>query len=392
VKAKTRDLEESLAQQAATAEVLKVISRSAFDLRAVLDALLASAVQLSGVRGGAIILREGEGFRVCSGRDPDTRREPGRLIPVSRGSITGRVALSGQVEQIADVRLDRDFDLRNDRSFARLGVPLVRNGQVEGVIVLVRDEPGPFSSQVIELVKTFADQAVIAIENTSLFNEVQARTRDLSEALQQQTATADVLKVISRSAFDLQAVLDTLAASAVSLCGARSGVIFLKSGDALELKAATAESLEPELFRRLRDASRAAGRGSAGSRVLLTGEVRNIPDIQADPDFDPGLRSVMINRALLGVPLKRGEELVGAFVLARAEPGAFSQRQIEIVQTFADQAVIAIENARLFGEVRARTEELAVSLQNLRNAQDRLIQSEKLASLGQLTAGIAHEI
>jgi GAF domain-containing protein len=393
VQARTRDLQESLARQTATADVLKVISRSAFDVQAVLDALLASAVQLSGVRGGAIALREGEGLRVRAefGRDPGYRREMlGRPISVSRGSVSGRVVLSGDVEQIPDVRLDKDFDLPTDGSFARLGVPLVRNRQVEGVIVLVRDEPGPFSSQIVELVKTFADQAVIAIENTSLFNEVQARTRDLSEALQQQTATADVLKVISRSAFDLQAVLNTLVRSAMELTDANVGVIYLQESDAFHLKAHF--GMSAEFVRYLEQNPQRPGRGSGGARVLLTGEVQNIADAQADEDYDPVLKATAPSRGLLGVPLMRNQNIVGAIVLSRTRVGVFTQRQIEMVQTFADQAVIAIENARLFGEVQARTQELAASLDDLRKAQDRLIQSEKLASLGQLTAGIAHEI
>jgi GAF domain-containing protein len=394
VQAKTRDLQESLAQQTATADVLKVISRSAFDLQAVLDALLASAVQLSGVRGGAIALREGEAMRVRaqSGRDPAYRREMlGRLIPISRGSIAGRVVLSGEIEQIGDVRLDRNFELPTDGSFARLGVPLVRKGQVEGVIVLVRDEPGPFSSQTIELVKTFADQAVIAIENSSLFNEVQARTRDLSEALQQQTATADVLKVISRSAFDLQAVLTTLAESAQVLCSASFATLSLRDGDAMRLRAES--GCTPEIVDFMRAHPIRAGRETFTGRVMLSGEPVHVPDVLTDREYDFGEGPRVGNyRALLAVPLLREGRVEGVFALARPEPIPFTGRQVEMVRAFADQAVIAIENARLFGEVQARTRELSASLDDLRKAQDRLIQSEKLASLGQLTAGIAHEI
>ena len=216
VDARTRDLDESLQQQTATADVLKVISRSAFDLQPVLDTLIASAVELSGANRGAIYLRDGEVFRwlAASGADSDYveymrshPRAPGR------GTVVGRVALSGGVECIADMLEDKEIELPASvlaRGRGVLGVPLLRDGKVEGAIVLTRYAPGLYSQRQIDLVQTFADQAVIAIENVRLFDEVQARTRDLSEALQLQTATSEVLKVISRSAFDLQAVFDTL--------------------------------------------------------------------------------------------------------------------------------------------------------------------------------------
>jgi hypothetical protein len=168
---------------------------------------------------------------------------------------------------------------------------------------------------------------------------VQAKTRDPEEALQQQTAIADVLKVISRSAFDLQTVLDTLTASTVSLCGASTGVIYLQSGDRFQIKAIANEASDTEVFRRLRETPQRPGRGSAGARVLLTGDVHNIADVQLDPDYDPALRRVIVARALLGVPLKRNDGVMVLFVLARPEPCAYTPRQIEVVETFADQAV-----------------------------------------------------
>ncbi len=223
VEARTKDLNEALQQQTATADVLKVISRSAFDLQPVLDTLIASAVELSGANRGAIYLRDGEVFRwlAASGADSDyveyMRSHP---RAVGRSSVVGRVALSGGVECIADMLEDKEFELPASvlaRGRGVLGVPLLRDGKVEGAIVLSRYAPGLYSQRQIDLVQTFADQAVIALENVRLFDEVQARTRDLEEALAQQTATAEVLKVISRSAFDLQAVFDTLIASAVEL-------------------------------------------------------------------------------------------------------------------------------------------------------------------------------
>ena len=262
-----------------------------------------------------------------------------------------------------------------------------------GVFVLGRPTPGPFTQRQIALVKTFADQAVIAIENVRLFDEVQARTRDLSEALQLQTATADVLKVISRSAFDLQAVFDTLISSAVELCGAYQRHHLRSRRRRLSLPRQRRRRRQRGAQQISRGASGDAGAGSMAGRVLAVGQGGS----HSRPSRGPGFRRAdgcpgHAARALLGVPLLGKGGVEGALVLTRKEPGHFTDRQIEIVQTFADQAVIAIENVRLFDEVQARTKELAASLDDLRRAQDRLIQSEKLASLGQLTAGIAHEI
>jgi GAF domain-containing protein len=397
VQAKTRDLEESLQQQTATADVLKVISRSAFDLQAVFDALISSAVNLIGSQHGTIYVREGDSVRIRAhcGVAPEFVDFLVENPPVpGMGSASGRVMLTGKVVVIPDILEDKDYTLpanELNRTRAMLGAPLLRNDRVEGVLVIARTEPGPFSSRQVELVETFADQAVIAIENARLFDEVQAKTRDLEESLQQQTATADVLKVISRSAFDLQAVLTTLSESARELCGASFVTLFMRDGDEMRLRAESGCTREIVQF--LRAHPIRAGRETFTGRVMLSGEAVHLPDVLADPEYDFGdAPRIGDYRALLGVPLLRDGQVEGVFALARPEPRPFSARQIEMVRAFADQAVIAIENARLFDEVQARTRELAASLDDLRKAQDRLIQSEKLASLGQLTAGIAHEI
>jgi two-component system, NtrC family, sensor kinase len=400
VQARTKDLQEALQQQIATADVLKVISRSAFDLDAVFDALLASAVSLVGSRGGTICVRDGDVFRyraVAEGRDSAMWRYLSEHPATpGRASVAGRVLLSGKPETIRDTLLDSDLKapvhaLTGSRSV--IGVPLLRDDRVEGALMVLRAEAGPFTSRQIELLETFADQAVIAIENVGLFDEVQARTRDLTEALQLQTATSEVLKVISRSAFDLQAVFDTLTASAVELCGAFSGSICVRDGDVYRYRGNAGPGLSVAMSQYLAEHPATPGRGSIVGRVLLFGKVEEIPDVLEDADYVVPLGAHgQVSRALLGVPLLGKDGIEGALVLTRKEPGHFTPRQIEIVQTFADQAVIAIENVRLFDEVQARTKELAASLDDLRRAQDRLIQSEKLASLGQLTAGIAHEI
>ena len=401
VQARTRDLSEALMQQTATADVLKAISRSAFDLDTVLETLIATALRLCDATYGEIFRRHGDFYRYAASRmdvDPAyLHHERAAEIAPGRGTLVGRVALENRAVEIVDAWTDPEYaekeEARVGNVRAMLGVPLMRDGEIIGAFALGRAEPVSFSQRQVDLVSTFADQAVIAIENVRLFDEVQAKTRDLEESLQQQTATADVLKVISRSAFDLQAVFDTLVASAVQLSGSHSGAICVRDGEIFRYRSSSGPGASSELHHYLVENPANPGRGSIVGRAVLSRQIEQIPDIREDSEY-----SVPINthgnpaRALVGVPLLGKDGVEGAIVLTRLEPGAFPKRQIEILQTFADQAVIAIENARLFDEVQTRTQELAASLDDLRKAQDRLIQSEKLASLGQLTAGIAHEI
>jgi two-component system, NtrC family, sensor kinase len=398
VQARTKDLQESLQQQTATAEVLRVISRSAFDVQTILDTLVESAARLCEAEMAFILRREGEQYRAAAtfGFAPEfwafMQSHP---ITPGRGSISGRVALERQVIQIEDVAVDPEYTLRQATSLARqhttLGVPLLREKELIGVIVLARQRVQIFTEKQIALVATFADQAVIAIENARLFDEVQARTRDLTESLQQQTATADVLKVISRSAFDLPTVLQALVESVTRLVAADEAIITRRRDGAFYR--AESVGFSDEFLKFVRTVPVVPERGSAVGRALLDGVVVHIPDVEADPEytFDSAQRLGDF-RSLLAVPMLREGAPVGVILLTRKEPLAFTAKQIELSTTFADQAAIAIENVRLFDEVQARTEELAASLDNLRTAQDRLVQTEKLASLGQLTAGIAHEI
>jgi GAF domain-containing protein len=407
VQAKTVELTESLEQQTATADVLKVISRSVFDLQTVLDTLVESAYKLCGARLGLLYLKSGEAFECRAvaglGSAEASQQFKGRPIRPGRGTAAERVILTGEVQCVENLLDDPEVDpavkdmIRNAGANAAIGgarstlaVPMTRDNAVVGVLVVVREETGPFPARQVEILQTFADQAVIAIENVRLFDEVQAKTADLSESLQQQTATADVLKVISRSTFDLQTVLEALIKSAVDLCGANRGSIFLREGDVFPLRAAS--SATPEFLQYWAANPARAGRGSATSRVIASGKVEIIPDVLADPEMQMSAGSLVRIRGTLGVPMLRDDKVEGVLVLTRPEPGPFSKSQIDLVQTFADQAVIAVENVRLFDEAQARTRELSKSLEDLRAAQDRLIQTEKLASLGQLTAGIAHEI
>jgi two-component system, NtrC family, sensor kinase len=391
VQAKTRDLTESLQQQTATADVLKVISRSAFDLESVLNTLVQSAVTLSGARSGTIFQKRGDLYHLTAqyGYTPEMLAY-GRASPIAPGigSNVGRTAMAGDVVQIPDVLADPDYASHGYQRIgnfrAMLGIPLKRDGEVEGVFSLAKPDPGPFGQRQVELVHTFADQAVIAIENARLLSE-------LRQSLQQQTATAEVLKVISRSTFDLPAVLHALVETATRLCNADKGTI-TRQKDGVFYRAESVGFSE-EFMDYVRGAPVAVDRHSATGRALLEGVVVHIPDVEADQDysFTEGQRLGNF-RSLLGIPMLREGVPIGAITLTRTEPRAFTQKQIELAITFADQAAIAIENVRLFDEVQARTRELAKSLDDLRTAQDRLIQTEKLASLGQLTAGIAHEI
>jgi len=394
-----RRLDESIAQQAATANVLRVISRSTFDLESVVNTLAVFARELCEADGCSLFLRDGD-VLICRGvaaieeSYANFMRE--NPVQINSESHMGRAVLNGSIANIGDFENDPNTRLRKfQRAMgfkAFLAVPLMREGLGVGVFILTRLQAGAFTQRQIDLIQTFADQALIAIENARLFDEVQTKTRDLSEALRQQTATAEVLKAISRSAFDLESVLTTLTESAKLLCGAASGIIFRREGN-LYRYAASHMDVDPLYRAHEQQVKIHADRGTLIGRVALIKGAVQIADAWTDPEYEEKDEARLGNvRAMLGVPLMLSGETIGAFALARREPMPFSQREVELVTTFADQAVIAIENARLFDEVQQRTRELSLSLEELRTAQDRLVQTEKLASLGQLTAGIAHEI
>jgi signal transduction histidine kinase len=251
----------------------------------------------------------------------------------------------------------RDIAVRlNQRTV--LGLPLLREGQAMGCLFLRRTEVLPFSDKQIALLQTFAAQAVIAIENTRLFNELRQRTDDLSESLQQQTATADVLKVISRSTFDLQTVLRTLVESAAQLCDADSATI-ARQKDGVFYRA-EAYGFSPEFMELVKDVPVVPERGSITARALLEGKVIHVADVLADPDYTfTEAQKLGDFRTILGVPMLREGVPIGVLALTRSEVRPFSERQIELVTTFADQAAIAIENVRLFDEIQDKSRQLA---------------------------------
>ncbi len=359
------ELRESLEQQTATADVLKVISRSTFELQPVLDTLVESAMRLCQAEQTVIFLREGNVYRIAAHHGlPPESEEYTKQHPISPGreTISGRVALESRVVHIPDVLADPEYTygaqpLSGFR--ALLGVPLLREGSCVGVMAMNRTTPQPFTDKQIELVTTFADQAVIAIENVRLFEEVQARSRELAEALEQQTATSEILSVIAASPTNVEPVLRTVAENACRLCEAYDSVIALRDHDRLCIRAHYGPI--PVDF-----AEWPIGRGWVTGRAFVDHEPVHVHDLQASVDEFPDGSTFALrlgHRTMLAVPLKREGEAIGALSLRRTEVKPFTDKQIELVSTFADQAVIAIENVRLFDEVQARNRELTQALE-----------------------------
>ena len=369
VQARTADLGVALEQQTATAEVLKVISRSTFDLQTVLDTLVESAARLCDADSATIAQQRGaQYYRTAVYGFSSQATEYLKDSPVEwdRGSGTGRTLIDATVVHIPDVYADPEYTWAAAKEVGRframLGVPLLREGTPIGALVLTRERAAPFTDKQIDLVTAFADQAVIAIENVHLFDEVEARTAELQQSLDYQTATSDVLNIISRSAFDLQPVLKTLVETAGRLCQAENVQIWLREGDLYRL--AAHNGFSPEYQEYARQHPITPSRGTLVARTALEVARIHIPDVLSDPEYTwfEGLKLAGF-RAMLGVPLVREGSCIGVMAMTRGTPRPFTDKQIELVSVFADQAVIAIENVRLFEEVQARTRDLTESLE-----------------------------
>jgi signal transduction histidine kinase len=362
---RTDSLSESLEQQTATSDVLKVISRSTFDLQTVLDTLVESAARLCEADMAQIMRPAEEGYYVAAkyGFSSEYAEYHKALIaPAGRASLTGRVLLEGKAVQIPDVLADPEYRLTEPQKLGgyrtHLGVPLLREGSPIGVILVSRRMVRPFDNKHVELISTFADQAVIAIENTRLLNE-------LRQSLEQQTATSEVLRVISNSPTNVQPVFDSIAESAVRLCGGQFAFVVRFDGKVMDFASCFGLSAEGlDVFRSMMPMP--ASEDTAAGRAILRRAVVEIADVEADHAYGAqaqDLARTVAYRSIVAVPLLHESNPIGAIAVPRANTGSLPERQIALLQAFADQAVIAIRNVRLFDEVQARTEELSESLQ-----------------------------
>ncbi|MEH2605672.1 two-component system NtrC family sensor kinase [Bradyrhizobium sp. AZCC 1588] len=395
VQAKTRDLEEALTYQTGSANILKVIASSPTDVGPTLNAIVESACELCDANDAVVYLKEGDhlSYKAHHGPIPVIF---GEKRAINRSYVAGRSVIDKEPVHVGDVFSQEGAEFPEARELSHsegirsiLSAPMLRENESIGAILLRRTEVHPFTDKQIALLQTFADQAVIAIGNVRLFEQVQERTRELSEALTYQTGSANILRVIAASPTDVKPVLRAIVESACELCGAYDATVRLRNGDSLDLGSHHGPiSVNPQTWPISRN-------WTAGLAVIEKKPIHIHDYLSAEGDaFPEGQESARRHghRTILSVPMLREGEAIGAIILRRTEVNPFTDKQIALLQTFADQAVIAIGNVRLFEQVQERTRELSKSLDDLRTAQDRLVQTEKLASLGQLTAGIAHEI
>jgi GAF domain-containing protein/anti-sigma regulatory factor (Ser/Thr protein kinase) len=369
--ARNRELTEALEQQTATSEILRVLSRSPTDAQPVFDAIAAAALKLCDATSTNVFTFDGELLHVAAQvmANAEAAEAVRRLFPrpPDRAAAPGRAVLTRSVVAIHDVLADPDYLFQRGTQWgvrSALGIPLMREGKPMGAIAVGRPEPGPFPEKQIALLQTFADQAVIAIENVRLFKELDARNRELSEALEQQTATSEILRVLSRSPTDAQPVFDAIAAATLKLCDANSANVFTFDGKLLHI--AALQMVSPQAIADIKRLfPQPPGPRSGASRAVLARGVVVIDDVLADPDYEFKSGAHSDFRSVVGVPLMRNGEPIGAIAVGRRDAGPFAKKQIALLQTFADQAVIAMENVRLFKELEARTTQLSQSVGEL---------------------------
>jgi two-component system, NtrC family, sensor kinase len=411
VQQRTRELSESLEQQVATSEVLQVISSSPGELEPVFQSMLANATRLCEAECGVMWLREGDAFRSVAIHGPlppayvEQWRSGTPVDPSPHGPLSVLVQ-TGKPVHVPDMREDPSYSLeRHPLPVAAvevagirtlLLVPMSKEDDLVGGIAIYRQEVRPFADKQVELVSTFARQAVIAIENARLLKELRQRTADLSESLQQQTATSEVLQVISSSPGELAPIFEKMLENATHVCGAEFGSMFLVEDGGL--RQAALYNAPPAFAAARVDAVRQPHPRGPLANAIESKQVVQVADVSTTPGYLEGSPATVElvelggARTIVVVPMLRDNEVIGVITVYRQESRLFDDKQIDLLRNFARQAVIAIENARLLRELRQRTNDLSQSLHELRTAQDRLVQTEKLASLGQLTAGIAHEI
>ena len=410
---RTADLTEALEQQTATSEVLGAISSSPGDLPPVFESMLENAVRICDATFGTIYRAEGEGLQVVATSNMPSalaeHRHSPQYRPAAPETPLSDVVATKAVVHVTNLAKHKGYTERRVPALVSgveiggvrtwLGVPMLKEGELIGAFVLHRKEVHPFSDKQIALVTNFAAQAVIAIENARLLSELRQRTDDLAQSLEQQTATSEVLHVISSSPGDLQPVFDTILGNATRLCEASYAGMWLCNGDRLRFVAQHGGILPETDFAQLRASSISLHNSDipAARAIRSRGPVQ-VEDLREEPAYLAGdpvpVAAVEVAgcRTLVIVPMLKDDEPLGAIAVYRKEVRIFTDKQVALVENFAAQAVIAIENARLLNELRQRTDDLTRSLEDLRTTQDRLVQTQKLASLGQLTAGIAHEI
>ena len=362
VEQRTAELSESLEQQTAIGEILRVISNSPSDVKPVLASVAEHAARICEAQYTDIFIVEGNVLRIVSGFG-EIGRPVNEPFPLDRSTIAGRTVVDMQPVHVEDVQqAGNEFVLGQayGQKFGHrtiLGVPLIREGRALGAIAIRRTEVRPFEQKHIVLLSTFADQAAIAIENVRLFEAEQQRTRELAESLEQQTATSDVLKIISRSTFDLQSVLNTLVESVARLCDADMATIRRPKG--LSFLHVAGHGVPHEFSESMKNRPVEPERGTVAGRVLLEGKPIHIADVQADPDY--AMKEIIRRtgfHTILGVPLLREGNPIGVIILGRTAVRPFAEKQIELANTFADQAVIAIENVRLFEEIQEKSRQV----------------------------------